>query len=70
MSLPSLVSATDYKIYAKNDGTLQALDWDSPEPAASIWVGGFHAAYSNGAVVDSLWEVGRPLAARHDVIAL
>lgn len=56
---PILSNATDYKIYAKSDATLEALDWDDPAPADSCWLGGFHAAYSDGTVVEnSLWDLG------------
>lgn len=59
VSLPAMVAATDYKIYAINDGTIQAVAWDDPAPANSKWVGGFPTAYSNGAVVSNgLWDLG------------
>jgi hypothetical protein len=50
VTTPTLTSATDYKIYAKSDGTLLAEKWDDPAPASSIAIGGFHAAYSDASV--------------------
>lgn len=59
VSLSSLIAARDYKIYAIADQTIEAVEWDDPAPEDSRWVGGFHAAYSNGAVVaSSLWDLG------------
>lgn len=56
---PALTLATDYKIYALDNGTLVTQTWDSSQPANSKLVGGFHTDYSNGAIVErSIWDFG------------
>ena len=58
VSLPELASGKDYKIYALETGTLQALEWDSTTPSNSSWIGGFLTSYSNGTIVErSLWDI-------------
>lgn len=57
VTLPTLSTATDYKVYAATDGTLSAQEYDTAAPANSALVGGFHAAYSDASIVDrSLWD--------------
>jgi len=57
VTLPTLSNATDYKVYAAADGTLSAQEYDTPAPANSALIGGFHAAYSDAAIVErSLWD--------------
>lgn len=59
VQVPALNAASDYKIYALADGTIIAQAWALPEPSDSILVGGFHAAYSNGVIVErSIWDFG------------
>lgn len=59
VNVPSLSAATDYKIFALSNGTIVAQSWDSTVPQNSKLVGGFHAAYSNGAIVErSIWDFG------------
>lgn len=55
----ALTWATDYKIYALDNGTLVTQTWDSSQPANSKLVGGFHTDYSNRAIVErSIWDFG------------
>lgn len=57
VTLPTLSNATDYKVYAADDGTLSAQEYDNAAPANSVLVGGFHAAYSDASIVErSLWD--------------
>ncbi|WP_233423267.1 hypothetical protein [Vibrio metoecus] len=59
VQVPALSAAYDYKIYALADGSITAQAWAESEPSDSILVGGFHAAYSNGAIVErSIWDFG------------
>lgn len=59
VQVPALSAASDYKIYALADGSITSQAWASPEPSDSILVGGFHAAYSNSAIVErSIWDFG------------
>lgn len=56
--LPSLTSATDYKIYGLSDGSIAAQLYDDAAPASSVLLGGFSTAYSDGAIVESsIWDV-------------
>ncbi len=59
IALPTLQAAKDYKIYLKSDATLVAQLFDDAAPANSAEVGGFHCAFSNGAIVpESIWDFG------------
>ena len=59
VQVPALNAASDYKIYAMKDKSITAQAWELPAPDDSVLVGGFHAAYSNGVIVDrSIWDFG------------
>jgi hypothetical protein len=59
VTLPSLVAANDYKIFALSNGTMAAQAWDTADPANSRWIGGFHTRASDGVVIqNSLWDLG------------
>ena len=54
ISMPTLASGTDYAIWAKTDGTLQATtDHTSPPTANARKVGGFHYAHGGNATAQS-----------------
>ncbi|MDA3808315.1 MAG: hypothetical protein PF440_10460 [Thiomicrorhabdus sp.] len=57
VTLPTLASATDYKIYATATG-LVARAWGVAAPASSVELGGFHA-YHTGATINpnSIWDL-------------
>jgi len=63
VTLPTLSSHTDYKIWIDNQGALSAVEWDDPDPADSRWIGGFHARHTDADVNEhSLWDLGyRPI---------
>lgn len=59
VSLPTLSSHTDYKIWVDTAGALSAQPWDDPDPASSRWIGGFHAYHTDATVNPySLWDLG------------
>jgi hypothetical protein len=54
ITMPTLASGTDYAIWAKTDGTLQATtDHTSPPTANARKVGGFHYAHGGNATAQS-----------------
>ncbi|MBE0471767.1 MAG: hypothetical protein IBX55_19935, partial [Methyloprofundus sp.] len=56
--LQALVPATDYKIYCDVDGGLEAISWDTAQPANTILVGGFHAGHTDGIVNPAtIWDL-------------
>lgn len=57
VTLPTLVSATDYKVYSTAAG-LVAQAWGVAAPASSVELGGFHA-YHTGATINpsSIWDL-------------
>src|SRR5699024_7731977 len=57
ITLPALSNGTDYTIYAADDGSLQAVDADSPAPAGERVAGGFHAFANGGIAARSLWDL-------------
>lgn len=57
VTLPTLVSATDYKVYATSTG-LEAVAWDSAAPANSTEIGGFHVYHTTGTInPNSIWDL-------------
>jgi len=58
VTLPGLVSASDYKVYVLNDGSLSAQLFDTAAPANSIEVGGFHVYHTTGTInPSSIWDL-------------
>lgn len=58
VALPTLVNASDYIVYCLTNGTLSAQPTDDAAPAGASVLGGFHAAYSNAAMVPaSIWDI-------------
>ncbi len=62
VTLPALVSATDYKVYSTATG-LTAQAWVDAAPADSIEIGGFHAYHTTATInPSSIWDLRwRPL---------
>lgn len=50
VTLPVLVNATDYKVYAKTDGTLVAQPWDDSAPSNSTFIAWFHVYHTTGGI--------------------
>tara|TARA_R110000851_G_scaffold33896_8_gene90423 strand:+ start:1174 stop:2136 length:963 start_codon:yes stop_codon:yes gene_type:complete len=58
IELPTLLSGTDYVIYALANGALEAVDADSSAPTNARKVGGFHARASDGNInTNSCWDL-------------
>lgn len=58
VTLPALVSASDYKVYALSDGTLSAQLFDDVAPANSTELGGFHVYHTTGTInPSSIWDI-------------
>jgi hypothetical protein len=58
VSLPSLASASDYKVFALADGTLTAQPFDDVAPADSLEVSGFHAYHTQATINPySIWDL-------------
>jgi hypothetical protein len=55
ITMPTLVAGTDYAIWVKTDGTIQASDNHSSAPGAGTWrkIGGFHYAPGGNATAQS-----------------
>ncbi|MBE0505900.1 MAG: hypothetical protein IBX50_04160 [Marinospirillum sp.] len=58
VTLPALTDGADYKIYAKDDGSLEAAIWDAAEPLQSRLIGGFHVYHVTGTInPSSIWDL-------------
>jgi hypothetical protein len=55
ITMPTLVAGTDYAIWVKTDGTIQASDNHSTAPGTGTWrkIGGFHYAPGGNATAQS-----------------
>ena len=55
ITMPTLVAGTDYAVWVKNDGTIEATTNFSAAPSAGVWrrVGGFHYAPGGNASLDA-----------------
>jgi hypothetical protein len=55
ITMPTLAVGTDYAIWAKNDGTIQATTNFTAAPSAGVWrkIGGFHYAPGGNAVISA-----------------
>ena len=53
ITMPTLAAGTDYAIWVKSDGTIQASDNHNAAPGAGTWrkIGGFHYAPGGNAVI-------------------
>lgn len=57
VTLPTLASASDYKIYGLSDGSLSAQLFDTASPSGGVLLGGFHVYHTTGGINPySLWD--------------
>ncbi|AFM54866.1 tail protein [Marinomonas phage P12026] len=58
VTLPTLASASDYKIYGLSDGSLSAQLFDTARPTGGVLIGGFHVYHTTGGInPNSLWDI-------------
>jgi hypothetical protein len=55
ITMPTLVAGTDYAVWVKNDGTIEATTNFTAAPSAGVWrrIGGFHYAPGGNATAQS-----------------